>query len=97
MLNLGTPELLVILVVALLVLGPTKLPEAARQVGRALAEVRRLGNGFQAEMRDAMMEPVRTEPVEPAPGDPAPPPARPTRRAPLRAAVEPGDEEPTAT
>ena len=66
MLNVGTMELLLILVVGLLVLGPTKLPEAARQVGRALAEVRRLGAGFQAEMRDAMQEPVKQVPVEPA-------------------------------
>jgi len=33
--NVGTPELLLILLVGLIVLGPTKLPEAARQVGKA--------------------------------------------------------------
>lgn len=65
MLNVGTPELLVILVVALIVLGPTRLPEVARQIGKAIGEIRRLGSGFQAEMRDAMQEPVRMEPVEP--------------------------------
>jgi Tat protein translocase TatB subunit len=64
-LNVGTPELLVILVVALIVLGPTRLPEVARQIGKAIGEIRRLGSGFQAEMRDAMQEPVRMEPVEP--------------------------------
>lgn len=47
-------ELLVIFVVALLVLGPTKLPEAGRQVGRALAEFRRWSNGVQQELHDAM-------------------------------------------
>ena len=65
MLNVGTPELLLILLVGLIVLGPTKLPEAARQVGKALAEVRRIGAGFQAEMRDALQEPVKQVPVEP--------------------------------
>jgi Tat protein translocase TatB subunit len=70
-LNVGTPEMLVILVVALLVLGPNKLPEVARQVGKAMGEVRRLGAGFQAEMRDAMQEPVKMDPVEP-PTDDAP-------------------------
>lgn len=65
MLNVGTPEMLVILVVALLVLGPNKLPDVARQVGKAMGEIRRLGAGFQAEMRDAMQEPVKMEPVEP--------------------------------
>jgi Tat protein translocase TatB subunit len=64
-LNVGTPEMLVILVVALLVLGPNKLPEVARQVGKAMGEIRRLGAGFQAEMRDAMQEPVKLDPVEP--------------------------------
>jgi Tat protein translocase TatB subunit len=64
-LNVGTPEMLVILVVALLVLGPNKLPEVARQVGKAVGEIRRLGAGFQAEMRDAMQEPVKVDPVEP--------------------------------
>jgi Tat protein translocase TatB subunit len=67
-LNVGTPEMLVILVVALLVLGPNKLPEVARQVGKAVGEIRRLGAGFQAEMRDAMQEPVKLDPVE-APDD----------------------------
>jgi Tat protein translocase TatB subunit len=63
--NVGTPELLVILLVALIVLGPNKLPEVARQIGKAIGEVRRLGAGFQAEMRDAMQEPVHMEPAEP--------------------------------
>ena len=82
MLNVGTPELLVILIVALIVLGPTRLPEVARQIGKAISEVRRLGAGFQAEMRDAMQEPVRLDPVEP----PAQPPDGP--------ATETGDTEP---
>jgi Tat protein translocase TatB subunit len=69
-LNVGTPEMLVILVVALLVLGPNKLPEVARQVGRAVGEIRRLGAGFQAEMRDALQEPVKMEPVEPDTSEP---------------------------
>jgi sec-independent protein translocase protein TatB len=65
--------MLVILVVALLVLGPNKLPEVARQVGRAVGEIRRLGAGFQAEMRDALQEPVKMEPVEPDTSEPASP------------------------
>jgi len=55
--NLGGPEILVIMVVALIVLGPNKLPEAARQVGRAITELKKLSNGFQQEMRDAMVDP----------------------------------------
>ena len=77
MLNIGTPELLVVLVVALLVLGPTKLPEAARQVGRAMAHLRNLSAGFQAEVRDAMQDPVQHEPAktEPVKTEPATPPS----------------------
>jgi Tat protein translocase TatB subunit len=63
-LNVGTPELLVICLVALLVLGPDKLPEAARKVGNVIGELRRMSAGFQAEMRDAMQEPVHLPPVE---------------------------------
>jgi Tat protein translocase TatB subunit len=71
-LNLGTGEVLVILVVALVVLGPDKLPGAARQVGRWLGELRRLSSGFQAELRDALQEPVDHTPrsaAVPPPGD----------------------------
>lgn len=73
MFNVGTAELLVILLVALLVLGPNKLPDAARQVGRALGELRRLSSGFQAEMRDALREPVEGTPAPDAPTTPASP------------------------
>ena len=62
MLNIGPAELLVVLVVALLVLGPNKLPDAARQVGRAIGEMRKLSSGFQAEMRGALKEPVEGKP-----------------------------------
>lgn len=58
MFNVGTPELLVIMLVALIVLGPNKLPDAARQVGRFMGEFRRMSSGFQSELRDAMKEPV---------------------------------------
>ncbi len=62
MFNIGPAELLVVLVIALLVLGPNKLPDAARQVGRAIGEMRKLSSGFQAEMRDALKEPVEGSP-----------------------------------
>lgn len=52
--SLGPMELLVIFVVALLVLGPAKLPEAGRQIGRALAEFRRWSTGVQRELREAL-------------------------------------------
>ena len=51
--NLGGGEILVILLVALIVLGPTKLPPAIRQVGKVVGEIRRIGQGFQQELREA--------------------------------------------
>ncbi len=75
MFNVGTPELLVILLVALIVLGPNKLPDAARQVGRFLGEMRRMSTGFQTELRDAMQEPVSTAPRRSDPVPKAPPAA----------------------
>lgn len=67
--NVGLPELLVVLVVALIVLGPTRLPEAARQVGKAMAEVRRWNAGIQAEVRDAFNDPLPMAPPPPPAAD----------------------------
>ncbi len=68
--SLGPAEILVILVVALIVLGPKRLPEAGRQVGRAIAEIRKWSQGFQDEVRKA----VDFDPGPPS--YPTPPPGR---------------------
>jgi sec-independent protein translocase protein TatB len=54
MFNVGGGEILVILLLALLVLGPDKLPEYARKAGRYMNEFRRMTSGFQEEFRQAM-------------------------------------------
>jgi Tat protein translocase TatB subunit len=59
--NLGGLEILTIMIIALIVLGPTKLPEAARQVGRVVNELRKVSGGFQREMREAMNETLEAE------------------------------------
>ena len=51
--SVGAPELIVIFLVALIVLGPDRLPKAARQVGKAVAEFKRVSSGFQDEVRKA--------------------------------------------
>lgn len=63
MFNVGGGELLVIGLIALIVLGPQRLPDAARQIGKTLGDLRRLSTGFQAEMKsalDAVDDPART-------------------------------------
>ena len=54
MFNIGGGELIVIMLLALIVLGPTRLPDAARQVGKAMSDLRRLSTGFQNEVRSAI-------------------------------------------
>jgi sec-independent protein translocase protein TatB len=53
MFNIGGGELLVIVLIALIVLGPQRLPDAMRTFGRVVGEVRRISSGFQQELRDA--------------------------------------------
>jgi Tat protein translocase TatB subunit len=52
--SIGAPELLVVFLVALIVLGPDRLPKAARQMGRAISEFRRVTSGFQDEVKKAI-------------------------------------------
>ena len=48
MLNIGPPELLLIIVIALVVVGPQRLPDLGRTIGRGLREFRKV----QDEVRD---------------------------------------------
>lgn len=52
--NLGGPEILVILLVALIVLGPKRLPEVGRQVGKAMRELRKVQNDVRAQLDDVL-------------------------------------------
>ncbi len=58
--DIGFPELVVILVVALLVLGPSRLPDMGRSLGRALREfrdaIRRGGSSGDSEARHRLRE-----------------------------------------
>ncbi len=53
MFGIGLQELLVILAVALIVLGPKRIPEVARSLGRGLAEFRRATTGIAEEFQNA--------------------------------------------
>lgn len=105
MLNIGPQELLLILVVALVVVGPTRLPELSRSIGKALRslqaaqdEMRRTVNEVldPADAREATADLRRArdeirEALRPAP---PPAPARGTRSAPASSA-EPGSPRTT--
>ena len=66
--NLGPAEILVILVVALLVFGPHKLPEIGRQVGGAIRELRKMQDSVKQRARRRSCNDdqptLRREPVE---------------------------------
>jgi TatA/E family protein of Tat protein translocase len=51
MFGIGMPELLLILALALIVLGPKKLPELARALGKGMAEFRRATDELKEEFR----------------------------------------------
>ena len=55
MFGIGMPELVVIMVVALIVLGPKRLPEAAKGLGRALREFRHATSSLTEELNDAQI------------------------------------------
>jgi Tat protein translocase TatB subunit len=57
MFNVGPGELLAILALALVVLGPGRLPEAVRTAGRAMGELRRISGDLQRELRTALDDP----------------------------------------
>lgn len=56
MFGLGFPELLLIFVIALIVLGPKKLPDLGRSIGRAMAEFKKASDDFQESVRTEMKE-----------------------------------------
>ncbi len=59
MFNLSGSELIFILLLALVVLGPEKLPDAIRRFGKTYGEVKKMTAGFQSELRSALDEPMR--------------------------------------
>jgi sec-independent protein translocase protein TatB len=59
MFNLSGSEIVFLLLLALIVLGPEKLPEAVRRFGKGYAEFKKMSTGFQSELKSALDEPMR--------------------------------------
>jgi sec-independent protein translocase protein TatA len=68
---IGFPEMLVILVVALIIFGPRKLPELGRSLGRSINEFKRASNELRSTLDDEIRNEERRTPA------PAPPLAAP--------------------
>ena len=85
--SIGMPEMLIILVIALIIFGPRKLPELGRSLGKSLAEFKRASN----ELKNTLEEEIRLDEhratQEAAKAKEAPPPA---------ASSGPGVETPVA-
>lgn len=66
--SLGMPEILMILVIALIIFGPRKLPELGKTLGQSLAQFRRASEDFKRQWEDEVeLERRRIEPPSPAP------------------------------
>lgn len=57
--NITGGELVIIAILALIVLGPDKLPDFVRRAGRVYGEIKKMSTGFKTEFRDVIEEPVR--------------------------------------
>ncbi len=75
---IGMPELVIIMVIALIIFGPRKLPELGRSIGRSLNEFKRASN----ELRSTLDEEIRVEEQRSAE----------RQRTPNAASATPGDE-----
>ena len=58
--NIGAPELIIILVIALLILGPGKLPEVGASIGKSIREFRKASTDLNESVK------VDTSPLPPA-------------------------------
>ena len=54
MFGIGMPELLVILVIALLVVGPKRLPDLAKSLGKGMAEFRKVTEGATETLKESL-------------------------------------------
>lgn len=78
--SIGLPELLLILVLALLIFGPKKLPDLGRTLGRSLAEFKKASNDLKRSLEEEVEDVRRsaeTPPADQGSPEPKPDPYRP--------------------
>src|SRR5215469_9359798 len=99
MFDIGFSEILVIFILALIVLGPEKLPRVVREVGRWVGRARAMARQFQEQLEDEVdvdrNRTIRPEPVRPVGG--APPPADQSPVTPQHTEPVSSSEEPWQT
>jgi len=91
--NLGMPELIFIFALALLILGPKKLPELGKQLGKGLGEFKRASTDLKRSIEEEVEKAARDDVARPGPDPQAVPaagtvasPAAEERRDPVRPA-----------
>jgi TatA/E family protein of Tat protein translocase len=65
--NLGMPELIFIFALALLILGPKKLPELGKQLGKGLGEFKRASSDLKRSIEEEVEKAARDEAPKPSP------------------------------
>ena len=97
--SIGGTELMVIMVIALLVFGPRKLPELGRSLGKGLGEFKRASNDLRRSLEDEITAEDRgshtnqiSTPVSPPPAPPASEPVE----EPAAESAKASDEDPSA-
>jgi len=92
--SLGTPEILLVLLLALLVFGPAKLPELGKALGRAVREFKRAGSELQETLEREADDLKRTSSGPPdAPPGALPPPSPPPPSPPAKDPYSPKEPE----
>jgi TatA/E family protein of Tat protein translocase len=103
--NIGLPEIIVILVIALIVVGPGRLPDVGAALGKSIREFRKASSDISDAARiDAPGQPAapaqtaaptQTAAPAPTPEPSVPTPTSTTVPAPIAAPPDPADDEPT--